>query len=212
MAFSADAWEATTTVRRAIDELPFLRELEAGTLAEQTFTCYLEQDALYLASYARVLAACASQTSDMGELLFWTDSARTAVLIEREMHANHVADLAAATMSATCTAYTSYLWSLVGGSCYPALAAGLLPCFWVYQDVGQRLAGRVGEPAGHPYAEWLATYADPAFALAAEQARGIADRLAHEADPGTLTRMHDAFATATRYEWLFWDAAYRRES
>ena len=42
--------------------------------------------------------------------------------------------------------------------------------------------------------------------------RPAADRLAAQADPGTVERMHQAFATASRYEWMFWDAAWRQET
>ena len=72
-------------------------------------------DAHYLADYGRVLAAAASQTTDADALLFWTRSAHTTVIVERELHAAHVADFAAILKSPTCTAYTSYLFSLAAG-------------------------------------------------------------------------------------------------
>ena len=95
---------------------------------------------------------------------------------------------------------------------YPALAAGILPCFWIYEDVGRRLKDRVGDLTGHPYADWIGTYGDPAFAASTEQAKQILDRTAAQPDPGTVERMHEAFATASRYEWMFWDAAWRQET
>src|SRR5690606_12996815 len=59
--FTDEAWERAAAIRAAVDELPFLRELEAGTLPREVFTGYLAQDALYLAEYGRSLAACAVQ-------------------------------------------------------------------------------------------------------------------------------------------------------
>ena len=212
MSFSQDAWEAVAPIRKAIGGLPFLTGMEDGTLRRESFDYYMAQDAHYLVDYGRVLAAAASQTSDTGELVFWARSAYTAVTVERELHAAHVADFAAIPRSPTCTAYTSYLFSLAAAGCYPALAAGILPCFWIYEDVGSRLKDRVGDLPGHPYADWISTYGDPEFAAATEQARQIVDRLAGQADPGTVERMHEAFATASRYEWMFWDAAWRQES
>src|SRR5690606_40685661 len=47
--FTDEAWERAAAIRAAVDELPFLRELEAGTLPREVFTGYLAQDALYLA-------------------------------------------------------------------------------------------------------------------------------------------------------------------
>jgi thiaminase (transcriptional activator TenA) len=212
MSFSLDAWEAIAPIRKAIDELPFLRGMEDGALPHDYFVYYLAQDALYLADYGRVLAAAASQTTNADELLFWTHSANMTVLVERELHARHVVDFAATTRSPTCTAYTSYLLSLAGAGLYPALAAGILPCFWIYEDVGRRLKERVGDLTGHPYADWISTYGDADFAASTEQARQILDRCAAQADPSTVERMHQAFTTASRYEWMFWDAAWRQET
>jgi len=211
MSFCQDAWEAVAPIRKAIDELPFLTALEDGALPRDSFVYYLAQDAHYLADYGRVLAAAASQTTNADELLFWAQSAGTTVLVERELHAAHVADFAATTRSPTCTAYTSYLFSLAGAGDYPALAAGILPCFWIYEDVGRRLKDRLGDLTGHPYADWISTYGDPVFAESTERAKEIIDRLAAQADPSTAERMHEAFATASRYEWMFWDAAWRQE-
>ena len=212
MSFAQDAWEAIAPIRKAIDELPLLTGIQDGTLPADLFIYYMAQDAHYLAEYGRVLAAAASQTTDADELLFWARSANTTVVVERELHAAHVADFAAIPKSPTCTAYTSYLFSLAAAGRYPALAAGILPCFWIYEDVGRRLKDRVGDLTGHPYADWISTYGDPAFAASTEQAKQILDRLATQTDPGTVERMHEAFATASRYEWMFWDAAWRQET
>jgi thiaminase (transcriptional activator TenA) len=212
MPFTQDAWEAIAPIRKAIDELPLLTGMEDGTLPRDTFVQYMAQDAHYLADYGRVLGAAASQTTDAVELLFWARSACTVVTVERELHAAHVADFATIPRSPTCTAYTSYLFSLAAGGCYPALAAGVLPCFWIYEDVGSRLKERMGDLTGHPYADWIGTYGDPEFAAATEQARQIVDRLAAQAHRGTAERMHQAFATASRYEWMFWDAAWHQEA
>jgi thiaminase/transcriptional activator TenA len=212
MSFAQDAWEAIAPIRKAIDELPLLTGMADGTLPRDTFVYYMAQDAHYLADYGRVLAAAASQTTDADELLFWARSAHTTVIVERELHAAHVADFAVIPKSPTCTAYTSFLFSLTAAGRYPALAAGILPCFWFYEDVGRRPKDRVGDLTAHPYADWISTYGDPQFAAATEQAKQILDRLAAQADPGTVERMHQAFATASRYEWMFWDTSWRQET
>jgi thiaminase len=92
------------------------------------------------------------------------------------------------------------------------LVAGVLPCFWIYDDVGRRLRERVGDLTGHPYGDWIATYGDPAFAASTRAARAVLDRVAEGQGAGTLDRMREAFTTAARYEWMFWDAAWRGES
>jgi thiaminase (transcriptional activator TenA) len=212
MSFTQDAWASIAPLRKAIDELPFLTALKDGSLPREWFIYYMAQDAHYLADYGRVLAAAASQSTTADELMLWANSAVATVVVERQLHAAHVADLEANTRSPTCTAYTSYLFSLAAAGSYPVLAAGILPCFWIYEDVGRRLKESLGDLTGHPYADWIRTYGDPAFAATTQQAKQILDRLAAHADPGTVEQMHTAFTTATRYEWMFWDAAWSREA
>ncbi len=211
MGFCDDAWAATAPIRAAIDGLPFLAGLQDGTLTRPSFVYYMAQDAHYLLEFARVLAMAAGQANDPNELLFWASRAHSAVLVERQLHAAYVADFAATPMSPTCTAYTSFLLSLTTAGCYPALAAGLLPCFWIYEDVGRRLKDQVHDLKAHPYGDWIATYGDPEFAAATQDAKTIVDRLAERSGRAMTQRMHHAFTTASRYEWMFWDAAWHRQ-
>ncbi|TYD00609.1 thiaminase II [Arthrobacter echini] len=210
--FSAVAWHRTAGVREAIDALPFLRQLADATLPEEIFSHYLAQDALYLAEYGRVLAAAAAQAQSSQEMVFWARSTREVIDVERQLHANHIGDLAVVEPSPTTVAYTSYLLSLAASGSYPVLAAGLLPCFWIYDDIGSRLRAVAGDLGTHPYGDWIGAYDDPDFTAATDTARTIVDHLAGLADPSTVTRMHAAFHRATQYEWMFWDAAYRQET
>lgn len=210
MTFTHDAWAAIAPLRAAIDELPLLTQLRDGSLPREAFIEYLTQDALYLDSYARTLALAASQARDGEEISLWTLNAHTAIVVEKALHAGFGVD-PAARPSAVCLAYTSYLSALATRGCYPALVAGVLPCFWIYADVGDRLRADVGDLTGHPYEAWIGTYADPDFAEATRRVKALADSLAGQADAATLVRMHEAFATASRYEWMFWDAPMRAE-
>lgn len=211
MSFSTDVWAATAPVREAIYTHPFVSGLGDGTLPKDKFVEYMSQDALYLANYGRVLAGLASQALDPDDTIFWAAGARETIVVERELHGAHVSDLTATTMSPTCRAYTSYLLSLLTTGNYAVAAAGVLPCYWVYQDVGDRLLAAAGSLARHPYGDWIGMYADEHFAAQVTQAKAIIDRLAAAADPDTRDRMATAYATATRYEYMFWDAAWRLE-
>lgn len=216
MTFTAELWERIAPIRAAIDAHPFVRGLEDGTLDRDLFTGYMAQDAIYLDAYARALAAAAAQAPTPEDVVFWATSASGAILVERELHAAHVADFAAAVASPTTTAYTNHLLALAAGGSYAALAAGLLPCFWIYEDVGTRLKSRVedahGALATHAFGDWIGQYGDPEFAKSTQQAIAIVDRLAADASAATRAAMRAAFVTASRYEWMFWDAAHRAET
>jgi thiaminase/transcriptional activator TenA len=87
--------------------------------------------------------------------------------------------------------------------------AALLPCFWIYAEVGRDIHGRAA--VGNPYQAWIDTYAGEEFHDAVRAVIAATDAAAEGASTGLVARMHEAFATAARLEWMFWDSAYRLE-
>jgi thiaminase/transcriptional activator TenA len=85
--------------------------------------------------------------------------------------------------------------------------AALLPCFWVYLEVGKDIHGRAAKP--NPYQAWIDTYAGEEFATAVQAVIATTDAAASGASERTRQSMHTAFTRATQLEWMFWDSAYR---
>lgn len=209
-------WDGIAHIRRDIDELPFIRALADGSLDRDRFLTYLSQDALYLREYARVLAEAARLAPTPAEQAFWADSARGSIVGELELHASWLtpetgvsAETFAAEPSSVTTAYLDHLRAVAFTGDYPTLIAAVLPCFWLYTDLGTRLhAGDFGPRAlepGHPYASWLTTYADPAFAVATERAIDCVTAAAAAADEAQRSRMRRAFDEASAHERAFFD-------
>jgi thiaminase (transcriptional activator TenA) len=218
--FSERAWAATADLREAIDRLPFLAELGAGTLAPEAFRHYLEQDALYLEGYARALALLAARAPDPAAAAFWATSAAQCGAVETQLHADLLGsgalgepapDAAPPVESPTCLGYVSYLVATAATAPYAVATAAVLPCYWVYAHVGRRLAAEAAAAPGHPYRRWVEAYGAPSFQAGARTARGLADAAAAAAAQD-LDAMHRAFAVAVRYELAFWAAAHTWES
>jgi thiaminase/transcriptional activator TenA len=85
--------------------------------------------------------------------------------------------------------------------------AALLPCFWIYLEVGINIHARAAKP--NPYQAWIDTYAGDEFENAVRAVIDTTDAVAARASEETLTAMHAAFTRATQLEWMFWDSAYR---
>lgn len=79
------------------------------------------------------------------------------------------------------------------------------------RGIGQALRDR-GLPADRRYAKWIEMYADPEFARLADWCRALVDRLAERATSAQAGRLEEAFLTSSRYEYLFWEMARRREA
>src|SRR3546814_7621199 len=91
---------------------------------------------------------------------------------------------------------------------WEVLVAALLPCFWIYWDVGCAISRRAA--ADNPYRAWIDTYADERFGATVSRVIGIADHAAAAAGSAVRAKMLAAFGQSSRYEWLFWDGAYHR--
>jgi thiaminase/transcriptional activator TenA len=78
--------------------------------------------------------------------------------------------------------------------------------------LGGGLRDQAARDHPNPYAAWIDNYADPAFGEATKRVCALVDAAAQEASPATRTAMARAFKQATRFEWMFWDSAWRRES
>ena len=239
--WSDEAWEAALPVYREILAHPFVEALAAGTLSDEQFRFYIRQDALYLDGYARRLAHVAARLTDKGHTESFLRFALDGIAVERALHAQFLnGDIPApGEISPTCLLYTSVL-NAQALAPVEVEAAAVLPCFVVYQRVGEAILARAkgnGRPAAdgqaassatnantlagaeadkplaeNPYRSWIETYADPGFAASTERAMQICDELAAAAGEETRRQMTDIFVRCTRMEWLFWDSAWNLEN
>ncbi len=217
MAFSDEIWADIGGLLHKILDLPFNRELAAGTLARERFQFYVIQDSLYLQSFSRALSMAAAKAPDGEGMLCFSQGAAGAVTVEQALHAGFLdqfgvsaADLAAAERSPTCQAYTSYLLGIAATGSYGELVAGVLPCFWIYAFVGTEIKKTAA--ANNPYQAWIDTYADPSFEKAVRDVIREVNKAAEVTSQADRQAMRRAFRRASIYEWMFWDSAYRRES
>lgn len=216
MPFSRDAWSRNSATNATIRSMPFNNELAAGTLPRDTFKGYIIQDAHYLMGYGRALAIAAAKAPSADRLIQYCDAAKEAIVVERALHGSYfeewgidAAHFAASPVTPATHHYVSYLLATAYAEPYEVVLASLLPCFWIYLDVGKDLAARTA--AGNPYQAWIDAYAGEEFEAAVTAAIAATDEAAATASPATLKAMHAAYDDATRLEFMFWDSAYRRE-
>ena len=212
--FSQAAWQRNLPLYQDTLALPFNQELAAGTLSTGRFHHYIIQDAHYLVAYGRALAIAGAKADHADGLMQFTAAAREAVAVERQMHGGFMqqfgvssAQFAATPLSPACHHYTQFLLATAWAEPYPVVLASLLPCFWIYAEVGKDIHARAARP--NPYGAWIDTYAGEDFHTVVRGVLATIDRVAAGVDAGTLDAMHAAYTTSARLEWMFWDSAYR---
>lgn len=214
MTFSTDAWTLNAARYETIRSMPFNQELANGTLSRERFQHYMIQDAHYLIAFGRALAVAAAKADDADGLVQFSHAAEVAVIVERSLHSDFMQQFGVTpeTFSTTpltpaCDHYSSYLLATAWSAPYPVALAALLPCFWIYAEIGRDIHSRAVHP--NPYNAWIETYAGEAFHAAVRGVIQTVDRVAAKASTDTLAEMHKAFTRATQLEWIFWDSAYR---
>ncbi|MBA4609880.1 bifunctional hydroxymethylpyrimidine kinase/phosphomethylpyrimidine kinase [Aeromicrobium sp. Marseille-Q0843] len=200
-------WDGVRDVRAAIAESAFVRGLADGSLSKEAFGVYLAQDALYLRDYARVLSEASRLAPTLDEQSFWAAGAHGALVTELQLHADWLGDMEPPPPGPATTAYLDHLLATAARGDHRVLAAAVLPCYWIYADLGRDLQARAVD--GHPYQEWLRTYGDPAFAEATARAIDITTELATSADDVTREAMWHAFRVSAEHELAFFEAPLR---
>ncbi len=193
----------------AIHHHPFNRELAHGTLPKNKFVFYLEQDALYLAEYFRVLALIGARLTHHDQGRQFVQFALDALNAEKALHRDYLKhyESTPSEMAPTCFMYTNYLLRTASFSSIEEAVASALPCFWVYREVGKKMLTHA-KLESHPYQAWISLYASEEFDRSVISAIRIVNHLGEKSSNETRKKMINAFIKATQLEWMFWDAAY----
>ena len=206
--WTAALWAAGGETWHQILDLPFVRALGDGTLDEDLFAFYLDQDALYLRDYSRALATLSARADTAEAQVHWAAGAHEAIAAESQLHEGWLANRARLGGPSPITmGYTNFLRASAAGDDYVVGAAAILPCYWLYEEVGAVLSSQ--NHADHPYAEWLSMYGGEEFAAEVERSLAEVERAFEAASPAQRVRAARAYLSACVYEREFFDQAHR---
>ena len=218
MTFSEHLRQLAEPIWKAQLNHPFVRALGKGTLQQKKFKYYILQDARYLEELARVFAAGAAKATDRDTSLRFAQLVEETIVVERGLHESYGEkwNLSAQEMRMTALAPTNYAYcrhmrSVAQTGTLGEITVVALPCAWVYCEVGQHLLRHGLPKPSHPYREWLQLYGSPEFANVAKWMRKVVNRCAKGAGKAEKARMEEAFLISSKYEWMFWDMAWREE-
>lgn len=83
----------------------------------------------------------------------------------------------------------------------------MLPCFWIYREVGLHIAKQCVED--NPYKKWIETYSSQEFSEGVDRAIALLNELASQCPTQSLEKMKKAYTCSALYEWDFWNDAYK---
>jgi thiaminase/transcriptional activator TenA len=217
MSFTDDLSATAEPIWDAILEHPMVARLGEGTLDPEPFEYWVRQDYVYLIEYARVFAYGAATAPDLERMGTFAELLDATINTEMDLHRAYAAefgisetDLEATAPSPTTRAYTDFLVRVAATGTFGDLVAVLLPCMWGFNETGRRLS-EGGLPEDDRYAEWIETYAGEEFTELTAWCTDLMEEVAEGASDAERDRYRRLFRTSARYEYRFWDAAWREE-
>ena len=197
---------------------PFLVEMGEGTLPLDKFRFYVKQDYAYLMEFCRCLGIAVAKVQDMETMRTLASLLNASLTVEVEMLERlgvklqlSVDDLKAAAPAPTNVAYTRHLLAVAYSGTVGELMAAQLPCMWSYQEIGERLRAPSAVRRPPIYAEWCATYQSQEYIDLVDWYKGLVNRFAWASGAPVREKMKHHFILSSRYEYLFWEMAYRTE-
>ena len=200
-------WEKTVTH-------PFVIELGDGTLPEEKFNVYFEQDHLFLRDWIALMCAGVARAPDFAharplaafihgalggeEGLFQGYFSETGLSPEDVRGLRHLP---------TTFAHSGFLRRVASEGTFLEIIATLLAIEWPYVDWARRLAEAGKRPQNKYYRAWIDIHAGDELGDLVSWMRGVLDS-AEVTDAG---RLKELFLSTLRYEYLFWEMAYRGE-
>ena len=206
--FTARLWQSMAVVYQEILKCNFVQELSAGTLRMESFAHYLAQDVLYLKQDNEALKTLSDRSENKTYADFFRKLANDGIEVEEIMHDEYFSYFRvkeATSQSPAFGAYGKYILECARLSPYPVAAAAFLPCFWLYAEVGFKIAANT--VANNLYHKFIDTYSGDEYTGYIIQYLEIIEELAQSATQEMRRLMQEAFVKATRFELAVFDEA-----
>jgi len=142
---------------------------------------------------------------DAADVALFTQHAADAIAVEQHLHTSLLSELGVnpdmvleAEAGPATTAYIDHLLATCATGSFSDGLAAVLPCYWIYAQVGQRLLARSSPDPR--YARWISTYAGPAFADTVGAVLDVADRVGERLSNTSARRAEHLNTVHSRHE------------
>ncbi|MFC2947035.1 thiaminase II [Virgibacillus sediminis] len=217
MRFSEELRKEANPIWEASFSHPFIKELGEGTLPLECFRYYVMQDAYYLSHFAKAQSIGAAKAQDFYTTSRMASHAQGSYEAEMGLHETFYKMLKITDQeqenfipAPTAYAYTSHLHRASYNGHLGDIIAAILPCYWLYYEIGERLKG--SKPEEPVYQKWMDAYGSDWFKESVMEQIDRLDAIAEEVTKQDRARMKEHFMISSQYEYSFWEMAYRMEN
>ncbi|RLG84292.1 MAG: thiaminase II [Thermoprotei archaeon] len=199
---------------RKIFEHPFVIELYKGTLPLEKFKYYVIQDYNYLIGMLRAYSLAAAKADyDVARLAI--EIAYLDATIEMDNYIKllgklglRLEDVINTEPAPTNTAYMNFLIVTCALGTPLECLVSTLPCFWSYMEIAKTHEDLLKENKNQLYRSWAEVYLTKEYTELVERLKNAVNKLW---DGTNYDKLKKLFIMGSRYEWMFWDMAYKME-
>lgn len=191
---------------------PFVHEIGDGSLPDDVFRYYLIQDRYYLNEFGKLHEKIAEKLTDPADVAFLKEGAqglKDGEIAVREGFFETLGitadEIAHTPMAPTAYNYVNHMYAELDRGTPGRAIAGLLPCYWLYNEIGQRLIAQ-GSPV-HLYQRWIETYDSEGYTDSVNTMIELTNKTAAKADAQEQAKMQSSFVRSSAYELAFWQMA-----
>ncbi|MCT1901370.1 thiaminase II [Oceanobacillus sojae] len=218
MKFSERIRKTADPVWEKSHQHPFVQGIGNGTLDIEAFKFYMCQDYKYLIEYSKVIAMGTVLAKDLDTMSGFAKSLDETLNFEMNLHRQYAErlgisrkELEATVPGPVTLAYSSNMLAEAQKGSLASLIAAILPCAWSYYEIGLELAKKPGALEHEQYGEWVKMYSSDEFGSIGKWLVEKLDELAEGCTETELNDLEAIFLNTSRYEYMFWDMAYKRE-
>jgi thiaminase (transcriptional activator TenA) len=196
----------------------FLTGISMDILPLDKFTFYLKQDNIFLQEFCNFLQV-AKQKSNSSKMREWFDGLIYSTInfeIQMQIQILNILGISSSgtnlkgvfpsTTTTTTLNYASYLRYISSTGSLAEIVSAMAPCPWTYFEIAEKLSKKYIQR--DIYKKWIQFYSSEVSHMQVNEIKMILDVLAKEASEKDKMVMKNHFATACKYEYLFWDMAY----
>ncbi len=209
--FLASLLSEARPIWEAMVHHPFVQALAGGTLAPERFAFWAQQDYLFVREALKLRGLSIARAPDEAIRRALIDNAvalRRELDLFEEYTREHGLSLEVEP-SPVCLGYAAYRQAAAALGTFPEFLAGTWAAEKAYLDTWSavRSAGSAG-----PYQQWIDNWTSPNFVAWVEWLEATLARLLEGQPQDVLQHVRAAFLTTARFEYLFWEMVYRRET
>ena len=218
MAFSDILIKESSDLLKANYKHPFVTGVVNGNLEMDKFRYYMIQDMLYIVDYARAMAWVAPLMTNIPDIMRMLEATRETFEIEKLLKEQYfgqfdisLEDALNTRQAAACKTYIDHLFRYTrNGNLAEGLSA-ILPCSWIYVEIGLYYNSSTGLSDSNPYTQWLETYANPVFIDLVDWWFSLLDKTTEHSNSKELKHLQSIFFDSCRFEWRFWEMSWNME-